>query len=55
MSEEKEEKTCWACKRKFTGKSVMGLCPDCVNKFGTTVAGLGIVVFGLIGKNIKKK
>lgn len=57
MSEDKkDEKTCWACKRKFTGKSFLGLCPDCVNKAGSTVAGIGVLALSIFaGTNIKKK
>ena len=58
MSEEnnKSEKTCWACKRTFEGRSILGLCPECVNKAGSTVAGIGIIALSIVtGKNIKKK
>ncbi len=46
---QKNEKTCWACHRVIVGKSVMGLCPKCVNKYGTpaaAVAALGLAVGG---------
>ncbi len=35
------EKTCWKCKRILVGKSTLGLCPDCVNKYGTPAAAVG--------------
>lgn len=43
-----EEKTCWRCKRVLVGKSALGLCPDCVNKYGTpaAVVGTGVVLIG---------
>lgn len=43
------EKKCWACHRVIIGKDTLGLCPDCVNKYGTptaAVAALGLVVGG---------
>lgn len=54
-----ENKKCWACKRTLVGDSKMGLCPDCINKYGSVVAavavsGLAICVRQLvkhIGKN----
>ncbi len=33
-----ENKKCWACKRTLIGDSKTGLCPDCLNKYGTPVA-----------------
>ncbi|MBS7019293.1 MAG: hypothetical protein KH145_09170 [Faecalibacterium prausnitzii] len=44
-----ENKKCWACKRTLVGDSKMGLCPDCINKYGSigaTVAAFGLVVGG---------
>ena len=35
---EKDEKVCWACKRILIGDSKMGLCPACLNKYGSYVA-----------------
>lgn len=46
---EKEEKTCWACKRTLVGGSKVGLCTDCFNKYGSPVAALGIGGFLSIG------
>lgn len=54
---QKNEKTCWACHRVIVGKSEMGLCSGCVNKYGTPAA---IVLLGLpvggrfLAKNGKK-
>lgn len=42
-----EDKKCRVCKRTLVGDSKMGLCPDCINKYGSggaTVAGLALVV-----------
>lgn len=39
----KEEKKCWACKRTLVEENKLGLCPDCVNKYGT----LGVMAGGL--------
>ncbi len=44
-----EDKKCWACKRTLVGDSKMGLCPDCINKYGSVgaaVAAFGVVVGG---------
>lgn len=40
-----ENKKCWACKRTLVGDSKMGLCPDCINKYGSI--GTAVVVVGL--------
>lgn len=42
MKTNKDSKKCKSCKRTLTGKSKTGLCPDCVNKYGTPAAGVGI-------------
>lgn len=44
-----ENKKCWACKRTLVGNSKMGLCPDCINKYGSVgaaVAALGLAICG---------
>lgn len=41
------EKVCWACKRILVGDSKLGLCPDCLNKYGSPAAGVGILGLGL--------
>lgn len=43
-----ENKKCWACKRTLIGDSKMGLCPGCINKYGSVgaVAALGLAVGG---------
>lgn len=33
-----ENKKCWACKRTLVGDSKLGLCPDCLNKYGSPAA-----------------
>ena len=39
-----EEKRCKACKRIIVGKSKIGYCPDCINKYGGRIAiGAGIL------------
>ena len=40
----KNNKICWACKRVLIGKSKLGLCPNCVNKYGTPAAAIGVLV-----------
>lgn len=39
---EKNEKICWKCKRILVGESKLGLCPYCINKYGTPLAAIGI-------------
>lgn len=45
---EKDEKICWACKRTLVGESKLGLCPGCLNKYGSPVAALGFLGVGSI-------
>ena len=44
---ENNENTCWACKRILVGNSKLGLCPDCMNKYGSAASTVG--VFGICG------
>ena len=44
---EKDEKICWVCKRTLVGESKLGLCPDCLNKYGTRVAAISIGIASL--------
>lgn len=37
----KKEKKCSICKRTLVSESKSGLCPDCLNKYGTPVAAVG--------------
>lgn len=44
--EKKNEKNCWACKRILLTESKTGLCPECLNKYGSPAAiitALGVV------------
>lgn len=41
-----ENKKCWVCKRTLVGDSKMGLCPDCINKYGS--AGAAFAALGLV-------
>lgn len=48
-----ENKKCWACQRTLVGDSKLGLCPDCMNKYGSPAAaalalGVGIGVRQII-------
>ena len=51
---EKGEKVCLACKRVITGKSKLGLCPECAEKGGS----IALVAVGTViltnGKKIGK-
>jgi hypothetical protein len=46
---EKDEKICRACKRTLVGGSKFGLCPSCLNKYGSPVAALLIVGITSLG------
>jgi len=48
MDTEKDEKICWACKKTLVEESKLGLCPGCLNKYGSPVAALGILGVGSI-------
>jgi hypothetical protein len=46
---ENDEKVCRVCKRILVGESKLGLCPDCLNKYGTPVAAIGIAGIASLG------
>ena len=50
----KAEKKCWACKRIIVGKGHLGLCPKCVDKYGSPAAALAVLGLGLGGTLIVK-
>lgn len=50
----KDEKKCWGCKRTLIGESKLGLCPKCINKYGTPVVAAGVVGIGVLGKTVVK-
>jgi hypothetical protein len=39
---DKDEKICWKCKRILVGGGKLGLCPDCLNKYGSWMAAISI-------------
>lgn len=51
---DKEGKICWACKRTLVEDSKLGLCPNCVNKFGSPAVALGVLGFSALGKQALK-
>ena len=51
---QKTKKICWACQRALVGESKLGLCPDCINKYGTPVAVFGALGLGFLGKKALK-
>lgn len=51
---EKDEKICWACKRILVGGSKFGLCPDCLNKYGSPAAALGLGGMAFLGRKVLK-
>lgn len=54
MKQKSDEKTCWACKRVIAGDAKFGLCPDCLNKYGTPVAALGAAGLSFGGRLLYK-
>ncbi|MBE5782582.1 MAG: hypothetical protein E7329_04610 [Clostridiales bacterium] len=48
------EKQCLVCKRSLSGKGKYGVCPDCINKYGTPIAALTSVGIVFVGKKLLK-
>ena len=42
-----ESNKCWVCKRTLVGESQLGLCPDCMNKYGSPAAAVLVVGAGV--------
>lgn len=53
-NEEKTKKICWACKRINDENSKFGMCPNCINKYGTPVAAFGIAGLTYVGSKTFK-
>ena len=51
---EKDEKICRACKRILVGGSKFGLCPDCLNKYGSPVVAISSVGILTLGRWVLK-
>jgi hypothetical protein len=50
-----EEKICWSCKRSYMkNEGKLGLCPKCINKYGTPAAGIGIAALTIGGRQLFK-
>ena len=45
---EKDEEVCRMCKRTLVGESQFGLCPNCINKYGSPLAVIGSIGIGRI-------
>lgn len=43
---EKDEKVCLTCKRILVGESKLGLCPKCINDYGSPLAVIGAIGIG---------
>ena len=55
---EKDEEVCWACKRTLVGESNFGLCPNCIDKYGSPLAAISTIGFTSLfyfGKGSLKK
>lgn len=50
-----ENKKCWACKRTLVGDSKMGLCPDCMNKYGSVGAVITTIGVAAYANHVVKK
>lgn len=42
-----KERKCSICKRAITADDKTGLCPKCVNKYGTPAAAVGVGALGM--------
>jgi len=51
---EHNEKTCWACKRILVGDSTLGLCSDCLNKYGSPAVAFGVLGLAIGGRFLLK-
>jgi hypothetical protein len=51
---ENDDKKCWSCKSILVENGQLGLCPKCINKYGTPVAAVGLVALGLAGTHAFK-
>ena len=49
-----ENKKCWACIRTLVGDSKMGLCPDCINKYGSVGAAVVVLCLAVGGGQLVK-
>lgn len=49
-----ENKKCWRCKRTLVGNSKIGLCPDCINKYGSVGAAFAALGVAVGGKQLTK-
>lgn len=50
----KNETECWACHRVIVGEPTMGLCPNCINKYGSPAAAAAVLGIGIGGKLLWK-
>lgn len=49
-----ENKKCWACKRTLVDNSKMGLCPNCINTYGSRGAGVALLCLAFAGRQLVK-
>lgn len=49
-----DDKKCWACGKTLTGGEKLGLCEECLNKYGSPVAAAGILGLALGGRYLLK-
>ena len=43
---EKDEEICLVCKRTLVGENKFGLCPKCINDYGSPLAAIGTIGIG---------
>ncbi|GHU51788.1 hypothetical protein AGMMS49975_06320 [Clostridia bacterium] len=51
---EQDVKKCWVCKSILVDDGKLGLCPKCINKYGSPAAALGLLDLGIVGKQLVK-
>ena len=54
MKKKTDEKKCSFCGRTLVSKSKTGLCPDCLNKYGSPAAVIGVGGIMLGAKELLK-
>lgn len=50
-----DDKTCWSCRRSYMkNEGKLGLCPNCINKYGSLAASVGALGLAYGGKQFIK-
>lgn len=55
MAKKNDEKTCWGCERIIVGDAKLGLCPDCLNKYGSPATAVVTIMALFVSKRFLVK